>query len=116
ATSARDLGALELVERGPLQHLEYAVDVFDRSPIHLANEGGVLLGDEGRDTEHRPPIDRLSVLVGEARRRLPRGDILGYRVQVHSGRLERPADHVLVTDVETVVMAGGEQGEMGSGK
>src|SRR3954467_12655475 len=48
----RNARVLELVEPGPRQQVERAVDVFDDVALHEPNEHGAVVLDERRHAEH----------------------------------------------------------------
>ena len=78
----RDGGVLELVEVGPLEQVEHAVDVVGVAAVHQPHEHGLVADDERRDAEDRSGSSprrcgsaRASSAAGRSRprRRWPRG-------------------------------------------
>src|SRR5918994_1637979 len=63
--SSGDAGALELVTASPFEHAECTVEVIDAAAFYQPDEHCFVALDEGRDTEHRPALDRLGVLDGQ---------------------------------------------------
>src|SRR5690606_8788516 len=103
-SSPRDARVLVLVEVGPLDQFEDAVDVGRLSLAHQTYEDGLVAHDQGGDSEDIPALDRLLVLLPQESSRLAGGDGCGDGVGITPGFFHSLSQDGLVTDVEALVV------------
>src|SRR3954453_14998541 len=118
--SAADGGVLQLVEVGPVgDGIDDAVDGGDGElavalrPGHHPDERGPAVGDEGGDAEDVMLGHAPLVLLAEGPEGATLVDGLPDQSSVGAVLLEDGGEHVALTNVATLVVAGPEQGAVG---
>src|SRR5262245_50419760 len=111
--SAHDAGALELVETGRADEIEYEVDIFRPVAFHQPDEDRLVPFDERGDAEHGPVVDRFGVFGGERLERLAVPRLGGDGVSVESDRRHRLAEVLLFLQLLAADVAYLEQRAVG---
>src|SRR5436190_7876724 len=107
--SAIDAGVLELVEVGPVEEVEHAVDVVGILPIHQAHEHRALADDERRHAEHVPALVGFGVLFGQHLQGPSGRNLGGDGVGVETNRCRDLREDLGLRDLEALVVAGCER-------
>ena len=106
------VGRLNSLRRVHDEEVEHPLEVVGAGPLHEADEHRLVALDERRHAEHGPLVDRLGVLGGERLERPSAPHLRGDGVGVEAGGRDRLAQHVLVPELQALVVARREQREV----
>jgi len=100
---------LELVEVGPLEQVEHAVDVVRIAAVHQADEYGLVADDEGRHPEHRVALHGFGVRCASTSSGRPVATSAAMASGSRPTEVGDLGEHVVLGDLGALFVTGGER-------